>query len=282
MKLLFVFACATVFACAAALALPLADAQTPAMQAGASTSIPSFSVITVKPSKGGGRAVGTRTTADGFHADNITVRQLLLEGFGVSADQILGEPAWTATAGFDIDAKVAPADVETLSRLSPEERSSMIQQVLTGRFGLAVHHESRDLTVAALAVAPGGLRIKRSAAGRAHPGAAAKLTVSPGRIVAQAAPIASLVSTLASLLQCDVLDQTGLSGNYDFTLEWTPTAATGAAPPGSRLDPKVPPPPTDGPDLYSALQDQLGLKLDSSQGPTDVLFIDHIEKPAEN
>jgi uncharacterized protein (TIGR03435 family) len=117
------------------------------------------------------------------------------------------------------------------------------------------------------------------------------MRMSPGHLEAYMAPVSMLVQTLSQQLGRTVIDQTGLKGNYDFKLSWTPDPGTGANPfggPGSGpgpLPPGVnPPPPPDpnGPTLFTAVQEQLGLKLESTKGPVDVIVVDHAEKPSEN
>ena len=179
--------------------------------------IPQFDVISVKPAKD--NQTQMRFTPDGLHGTGVTVRFLLLEGYGgISRERFIGEPAWAGTEGFDIEAKVAPSDVGTLARMAFAQRRTMFQSILAERFKLAVHHETRELPVYVLTVAKGGPKLKPSAPDE------------------------------GSTLQPD---------------NGTPQAES-------------------APSVFTALQEQLGLKLESSKAPVDVIVIDHIEKSTEN
>lgn len=117
---------------------------------------PAFDVISIKVHKGDSLGSRMRMNADGFSAENVNVHTLLLEGYGINEEQISGEPDWTRTAYFDIDAKVAGPDVATLSKLPPDQRRAMFLQVLTDRFHLTLHHELHPLPVYNLVVDKGG------------------------------------------------------------------------------------------------------------------------------
>jgi uncharacterized protein (TIGR03435 family) len=298
--------------------------------ASAPVQVPSYDVISVKPDKSGGMGMRMQMTPDGFHANNVNVHMLLTEGYGLNEDQIVGEPAWTRNDAFDIDAKVAGPDVPAMAKLTFEQRRTMFQQVLTDRFKLTVHHETRQLPVYVLTVAKGGPKLKAVKpfdpastddkadgpltagkpgpvdkangpvfAGRAGPGDKADgpviagrpggpgprrgAGVMMGRGKLQATDIAMpfLVSVLSRQVGRTIIDKTGLTGTYDMTLNWTPEGGGGEGPPmkpgndaGAPTDP--------GPDIFTAVQEQLGLKLEATKGPADVLVIDHLEKPAEN
>ena len=245
--------------------------------------IPQFDVISVRPNKDSNQT-RMQFTPDGLRGIAVTVRFLLYEGYGgINHEQVIGEPAWSNTAGFDIDAKVAPADVPTLSKMTFEQRRTMFQSVLAERFKLAVHHETRELPLYVLSVAKGGPKFKESAPD--DPAATARrrgMTINNGKLTANDAQLSMLVTMLSRSTGRTVVDKTGLAGNYDFTLEWAPDeggpsspgAATGAAT-GSAPD-------QSAPSIFTAVQEQLGLKLESSKGPLDVIVVDHIERPTED
>jgi uncharacterized protein (TIGR03435 family) len=245
--------------------------------------IPPFDVISVKPAK------DTRTrllfTTDGLRGTGLTVRFLIYEGFGgINGEQVVGEPAWSSTEGFDIEAKVAPADVPTLARMTFDQRRTMYQTILADRFKLVVHHETRELPIYVLSVAKGGSKLKPSAPDdpAAQTTRRIGMMMTNGKITANGAQITTLVTILSRNLGRTVVDKTGLTGNYDFTLEYAPeegaAAQSGAAAGGAQ-----PVSPSDSaPSIFTALQEQLGLKLESTKGPVDVIVIDHIEKPTEN
>ena len=208
--------------------------------------IPQFDVISVKPGK------DTRTqmqfTPDGLRATGATVRFLLYEGYGgINQEQVIGEPAWTKTEGFDVEAKVAPADLATLNKMTFEQRRTMFQSILTDRFKLVVHHETRELPVYILSVAKGGSKLKPSASDDSAPRRG--MMMNKGKVTANDAQLSMLVTVLSRTLGRTIIDKTGLTGKYDFTLEYAPeeggspppgeqAAAAGAAPPASlRLRP---------------------------------------------
>jgi uncharacterized protein (TIGR03435 family) len=246
---------------------------------------PAFDVISVKPNKDSN---GTRMqfTPNGLHGIGVTVRFLLYEGYGgINSNQVIGEPPWSSTDGFDIEAKVAPADVATLGKMNFEQRRAMFQSILADRFKLVVHHETRELPMYVLTVAKGGPKFKESA-----PDDPASTTprrrgmmMNRGKVTATDAQVSVFVTILSRQLGRTIVDKTGLTGNYDFTLEWAPD--DGGPPPqkpqdGSTTSAANAPDP--GASVFTAIQEQLGLKLEATKGPVDVVVIDHIEKPTEN
>ena len=247
--------------------------------------IPQFDIISVKPGKD--NMARMQFTPDGLRATGVTVRFLLYEGYGgINHQQVIGEPAWSDTEGFDIEAKVAPADVPTVGKMTFEQRRAMFQSILADRFRLVVHHETRELPLCVLSVAKGGPKLKASAPD--DPAAPTPrrrgMMINNGKVTANDAQLSTLVTTLSRTLGRTIIDRTGLTGNYDFTLEYAPeeggpqqpaaVAAAGGALPASPSD--------SAPSIFTALQEQLGLKLESAKGPVDVIVIDHIEKAAEN
>jgi uncharacterized protein (TIGR03435 family) len=241
---------------------------------------PPFDVISIKPASKDSPGTRMQFTPDGLRGSGVTVRFLLFEGFGgINQNQVINEPAWS-TEGFDIEAKVAPADVATLGKMNFDQRRQMFQAILTDRFKMVVHHETRELPLYILTVAKGGPKLKESA-----PDDPASTTprrrgmmVNNGKITATDAQISTMVTILSRNLGRTIVDKTGLTGNYDFALEWaddagSPHPSDGAAAANA---------PDPGASIFTALQEQLGLKLESTKGPVDVVVIDHIEKPTEN
>jgi uncharacterized protein (TIGR03435 family) len=229
--------------------------------------IPQFDVISVKPSKD--NRTRMQFTPDGLRGTSVTVRFLLYEGYGgVNHQQVIGEPTWSNTEGFDIEAKVAPADVPTLGKMTLEQRNTMFLSILADRFKLVAHHETRELPLYVLSVAKGGPKLIPSAPDDPASPDHRFMMISNGKVTANDAKLSMLVTVLSRTLGRTIIDKTGLTGNYDFTLEYAPEE--GASPSDS------------APSIFTALQEQLGLKLESTKGPVDVIVIDHIEKPTEN
>lgn len=284
----------SMFALAAALAAPVVSAQqvmppsSPAAGAKAADAAivaPPFDVISVKPNKD---SHGTRMqfTPDGLRGTGVTAQFLLYEGYGgINKNLVINEPAWAGTDGFDIDAKVLPADVPTLAKMTFEQRRTMFQAILTDRFKLTVHHETREMPVYILTVAKGGPKFKEYVPEEHSDGSPQRrgTMVNNGKITSTDAQMSTLVTILSRNLGRTVIDKTGLKGDYDFTLVYNPddggVASAPRPPDGSTPTAGAPDP---GASIFTALQEQMGLKLESTKAPVDVVVIDHIEKPTEN
>ena len=259
---------------------PVVRAQTQAPAAAPVEPAVSFDVISVKPNKSSLGAYGlvtTEFTADGFRGANVPVHSLLLQAYGLHEGEVIGEPAWASSEVFDIEAKVAGPDVAAFSKLDSDQRQAMLQQVLAERFKLAAHRETRELPVYALSVAKGGPKLKESAIDPSVPASARRgggIRMSMGMISANECTIPYFLSMLSRQLGRTILDRTGLTGNYDFTLRWMPDNGTSASSDGAQADAL--------PSIFTALQEQLGLKLESTKAPASVLVIDHLERPSQN
>ena len=260
---------------------PAVRAQT---QAPSATSIqpPSFDVISVKPNKtslGVHGLIITEFTADGFRGTNVPVHTLLLQAYGLHEGESFGEPAWANSEVFDIEAKVAGPDVAAFSKLDSDQLQAMLRQILAERFGLVAHRETRELPVYAMSVAKGGPKLKEFGSTPAVPASARRgggVQMSMGMIAAHECTIPYFLSMLSRQLGRTVIDRTGLTGNYDFTLRWSPdNGATSASnEPGAQADTL--------PSIFTAVQEQLGLKLESTKAPASVLVVDHLERPSQN
>jgi uncharacterized protein (TIGR03435 family) len=246
---------------------------------------PSFEVATIKASKPDPERGMMMMTADGVSISGIPLAMMIREAFGTEDDHIIGEPAWARSSRFDIEAKVAPEDVPKLKELSFAQRKAMLVQLMVDRFGLKYHRETRDLPIYELVIARGG--VKMQPAKEQDPATARHLMMfgGPGKIESTAMKVENLAHVLSQQLGRTVVDKTGLKDNYDFTLTWTPDDA---APNLARQGDAPPAPNPDagdnsaGPSLFTALEEQLGLKLESAKGPEEVIVIDHIEQPSAN
>ena len=258
---------------------PAVRAQT---QAPSATSIqpPSFDVISVKPNKtslGVHGLIITEFTADGFRGTNVPVHTLLLQAYGLHEGEIFGEPEWVNSEVFDIEAKVAGPDVAAFSKLDSDQLQAMLRQILAERFGLVAHRETRELPVYAMSVAKGGPKLKEFVFDPAVPASARRgggVQMSMGMIATHECTIPYFLSMLSRQLGRTVIDRTGLTGNYDFTLRWSPDNGATSASEGAQTDAL--------PSIFTAVQEQLGLKLESTKAPADVLVVDHIERPSQN
>jgi uncharacterized protein (TIGR03435 family) len=172
----------------------------------------------------------------------------------------------------------------------------MLQPLLADRFQLKVHTEVRDLPVLTLVIAKGGPKLHEAKPGDTYPnglkdfngqgGGPGMMLMRPGQLTGQGLPLSSLARVLTQQLGSTVQDKTGLTGKYDLTLQWTPdrngSAMPGAPEPGLQGPGSGGSTDASGPSIFSAIQEQLGLKLESQKGPVEVLVIDHVETPSEN
>jgi uncharacterized protein (TIGR03435 family) len=264
---------------------PVARAQTQAPAAAtaavpAPIQLPSFDVISVKPNKtslGVHGLIITEFTADGFRGTNVPVHALLLQAYGLHEGESVGEPAWADSDVFDIEAKVAGPDVAAFSKLDSDQRQAMLRQILAERFKLDAHRDTRELPVYAISVAKGGPKLKESEIDPSAPASARRgggIQMSMGMIVAHECTIPYFLSMLSRQLGRTIIDRTGLTSNYDFTVRWAPDNGATTASDGAQPDAL--------PSIFTALQEQLGLKLKSTKASASVLVIDHLEHPTQN
>ena len=259
----------------------------------ADVKVPVFDVVSVKPNKSDNGRMRIMFNPDGYSATNVSLKQLIQMAYGIRQDLISGGPGWVESAGYDFDAKVAGPDVDALKKLSPEQRRSMLQPALADRFKLKVHTETKQLPVYELVVAKGGSKLKEASPGDTYANGikgpdgtsrAGMMRFGPGQLTAQAVPMTSLANMLSQQLQRTVLDKTGLTGKYDLELSWTPDQGSDPMFKGPEGSPQRGDgaPDSSGPSIFTALQEQLGLKLQSAKGPVETLVIDHVEMPSEN
>lgn len=218
-------------------------------------------------------------TLDGFTARDVELRKVIQEAYGVyEEDRLYGGPTWVNTAKFDIEAKIDSVGAETFKELSLSERRSMLQGLLAERFKLNVRHEMKDLPVFSLVKAKGGPRLKKSKTENSDvsdiKGYSALVTHSqPGELDIQNCSMADLASILEDTVGRIILDKTQLSGRYDVSLRWTPESVAAAGNGATN---------SDWPTLFTALQEQRGLRLESTKSAIGTIVIDHVESPSEN
>jgi uncharacterized protein (TIGR03435 family) len=293
-----------------ALVAPPTQAQTtppPAPPAADASSKPlTYDAVSIKPNSGGSSVnnqgmmrsmVMMRNLPDGFSATNVNLRQLIANAYDVKDDQIFGGPDWIGSKSYDIQAKVTGTDPSDPHQLTKAQRTQAMQALLADRFKLAVHTETKEASLYVLTVAKGGPKLTASKPSDAPalppnlpPGAVVRnyptdgpprggtMRMSgPGNLTVTAMTMPQFATMLSSQLHRTIVDQTGLTGTYDFTLQWTPDNLS-TSPAGG--DAQAPDP--TGPTIYTAVQEQLGLKLESTKGPVKTVVIDHIEPPSEN
>ena len=243
-----------------------------------------FAVSTVKISKTGESGSGANMHNGTFTARNVALKNLMqYQAYGIPQQRIFGGPKWLDSTRFDIEAKPDSSVADELHKLGPEQRhlqiQAMFQQLLADRFKLVVHWETRELPVYALVAAKNGPALQKTTL----PEGGSDISSNNGRLTAKGVSMEELCKVLTEDLSRDigrvVIDKTGIAGRYDVAIKWTPE--TDAAAPNSGADATATAP-DSGPSIFTAMQEQLGLKLESAKGPVQVLVIDHVEMPAEN
>jgi bla regulator protein blaR1 len=290
--------CALCAAAIAAIAVPLGFGILHAMQAptelvhSSAGPVPSFDVVSIKPTLDNGqdrRLIGMSPT--GFTAKHTSLKDVIGIAYGTKGEgQIVGGPGWMNSEYFDIEAKLSEADIEADKKLTRSQQetqlSLMLQSMLADRFGLKTTLETRELPVYALVVAKGGARIKRvevdpyPPTGTPPPPGAhlPRLITHDGREwTATAFPIQQLTHWLSRFEELGnriVVDETGLTGNYDFVLNGVSMRSQMEADHEASQAP-----PTS---IFTALEEQLGLRLESRRAPVEVVVVEHAEPPSPN
>jgi uncharacterized protein (TIGR03435 family) len=249
---------------------------------------PRFEVASIKPAPPDARGDMIRPgPGGGITISNLTLKAMIGLGWQVQPFQISGGPAWLDSARYDVIAKRE-------GKPQPAETPLMIQSLLEERFQLAVHRETRELPVYALVLARKdgklGPRLTESKEGSCTPADPTKppppsptlwcgwVETSPrGELRAASIRLSDLAPSLSRLLGRSVVDQTGLTGKFDIHAEWSPDDRL-------QLPPGAAPPPADttGPSIFTAFQEQLGLRIESQRGPVEILVVDRAERPSEN
>jgi uncharacterized protein (TIGR03435 family) len=277
---------------------PVLVAQSPA-----ATPRATFDVATVKPNKSGELRVSMRLIPGGaYEAFNVTLGAMIRLAYRLQDFQIIGAPRWVDQDRFDIVGKPPAGE--------PLDLQPRMQSLLAERFNLQAHEETREFPIYALIVAnenrklgakltPSSADCAAIARQRGNAPTPATLPVpgtrpqcgmmnNGGKVSGGGITMAQLANTLSQFSGRIVLDRTGLSGTYDFDLEFTPDPAMRGRGPGGGLPPAAPVPGSDrvadsaGTSIFTAVQEQLGLKLDSQRGPVPVLVIDSVSQPTEN
>jgi bla regulator protein blaR1 len=238
-----------------------------------------FDVATIKPNSANDNRFMIRPLpGGGLTITGVPLKMLIMEAFDVRTFQVSGGPGWMSTERWDIEAKTEGVQAQ----LPIGQTLKMLRALITDRFHLEVHHDTKEMTIYALVVGKNGSKLTRHTGEPPPP--TDRLRITPGSLSAKQIGIAALVRQLTLQVGRPVIDKTGLTGTYDLTLEWSPEPGQGGPesiglPPDARL-----PPPSDwnGPSIFTALQEQLGLRLDAQKGPVDIIVIDRAERPDEN
>jgi uncharacterized protein (TIGR03435 family) len=263
---------------------------------------PTFEVATVKANKSGEPFIRIGGGPGRYAATNVPLRVLIQNAYRIQNYQLVGAPGWIDSERFDI---VAKPDANA----TPDQNPLMLRALLAERFKLKVHNETREMPVYALMLARNdgklGPKLTTSAIDCAALAAAARgrgpggpappppsqpgerprcgMMIGPGRLSMGGQPLSQFATSLSNFAGRIVQDRTGLSGPYDLELTWTPEqlpqGGGATPPPGAPAFPLVDP---NGPSIFTAVQEQLGLKLDSTRGPVDVVVVDSVERPTDD
>lgn len=246
--------------------------QAPAQPSSSSMVSPTFDVASIRQNKEGeGHSDIWSNPANGnFRTNNVSLRALLQVAYSLPQSRIVNIPSAMDKLRFNIEAKSDPSINDRLSKLPADqgvaEKRQMLQALLSDRFQLKTHRETRELPVYVLVVAKSGAKLQ---AWKSN-GTTVNAGTSYIHIQGGANSIDVLAGTLATQLGRPVLNKTGIKGTYKITLTWTPDdqiANSSAA---------------SGPSLFTAIQEQLGLKLEAAKAPVEVLVVDHVEPPSPN
>jgi len=214
-----------------------------------------------------------------FRTVNVSLKDLVQYAYSLPKSQILGGAPWFDSTMFDLDAKSDAAVDAQLKALpdidASQQKKLMVQALLADRFQLKTHQETRELPVFNLVLAKGGPKFKPSEANGTTVSTSTGTGIQRIRVQGSDNTIELLARELASALGRVVVDKTGIDARYDLTLRWMPA---------DRPPPLIngAPDPNPPPDIFTAIQEQLGLKLEPARVPVPVLVIDHIEMPSEN
>jgi uncharacterized protein (TIGR03435 family) len=223
-----------------------------------------FEVASIKPSNSAPSASSGITTGHGrLDAHNVTLKRCIMGAYSVGPHQISGGPDWLDSDRFEILAKAdQPIDDDAALMV-------MLQSLLAERFKLVLHQESKTITALVLEVAKNGPKLEKAAAGEASTNTSTDKT--SVTIDAQNTDMDLFAQILARRTELPVVNHTELAGIFNFKLHWTPESAKPAD--GAAME---------GPSLFTAIQEQLGLRLRSQKAPVEALVIDHVEKPSGN
>lgn len=245
---------------------------------------PAFDVASIKPNNTGDGVSYIRFPGITVSVTNQSLRNLIMFAYQIRGFQLSGGPTWMDTSRFDVEAKATPG-------ASMDQKREMLQALLRDRFQLALRRETRELPIYNLVVAKGGLKLhplKEGAcvrADREQPGIAPGKNIQdycgrsgsgPAMLQAGSATMAEAATLLSTVVGRTVVDKTGVAGQFRFQLNFAPVG------PSATQNAEASQNDVDLPSLFTAIQEQLGLRLESSKGPVEMLIVDRAEKPSDN
>jgi len=254
-----------------------------------------FEVASIKPNSGDDRRIGIQfMPGGGLRTTGTTLKFLVTFAYDVRDFQVSGGPGWLNSDRFDIVAKSGGSENATQDdmrnmtdeqmKTAAEQMRLKLQALLADRFQLTIHRESKEQPVYALVIGKNGSKLQESKV-QQKGDRRRMMRMGRGELTGDGVGLEMLAENLSSQLGRPVIDRTGLKGDFDFKLTWTPDPGQsmagfgGPPPPGADAPP---PPDPNGPSIFTAVQEQLGLRLESQKGPVNLIVIDRVEKLSEN
>ncbi len=253
----------------------------PSQSPNSSVTSPTFEVASIRESKqdNGGRV---QVLPNGYSIKRMSLKNMIGGAYNVRENLITGAPAWTETTYYDLEAREDATEAARVKGLPNkemwEEIQKMMQALLADRFHLKANRVEKQLPIYELVIARNGLKMKPADAGNTYadglkgekgPFGPGVLMFGPGEITGQAVAMSTFAENLAGQVDRRIDDKTGLHGNYDVALHWSRDESAAASD-------------SPYPNFFTALQEQLGLKLETAKGPTQTLVVEHVERPSEN
>jgi uncharacterized protein (TIGR03435 family) len=226
-----------------------------------------FEAASVKVSRSTGG--GIRQNPGRLDITGMTLREMVQYAYDVQGIQVSGGPPWFGSDHWDISATAGRG-------VSEREQKKMLQSLLTERFRVTIHRETKELSVYTLVVGKNGSKLKPNTEGTPEE---IMLNAKAGlfTLIGEDVTVPKIAEALFGQVERIVIDRTGIEGSFDFKLEWVPDAANMPSINGAKMEAS-----TEGPSIFTAVQEQLGLKLESTKGPVEILVIDRAEKATEN
>jgi uncharacterized protein (TIGR03435 family) len=228
---------------------------------------PKFEVASIKPNTSADHNSTWRSGTDRFTGENIPIRFLIMTAFRIKESQLAGLPGWTGIAKYDIEAKAEGTP-------SQEQIYGMLQSLLAERFQLKYHRAKKTMSVFALVPAKGGIKVELSKEGPCPlppPNYCGQWFSGSNHADGTRLMMPQLADALTFNLDRIVVDKTGFKKTFDVKLTWS-----------AEPDPADKTDVSEGPSIFTAVQEQLGLRLEAAKAPVDVLVVDHLERPSEN
>jgi uncharacterized protein (TIGR03435 family) len=260
-----------------------------------------YEVASIKLNKSGSGDIDSTSMPDSFTIKNAPLKTLIESAYAVQNYQISGASDWLTSERYDIDAKMDPSLVDGFQKLSLIDRrlarQQMLQLLLADRFALKIHRETKELPVFLLVFAKSGSKLQVTKSPDSNPnalgppssrGGASFRSSSKGSgpltVTALHCSTADIASYLTTRVGRPILDKTGLTDRYDFTLEFAQDDMSSQASSGGAASGSAPAASSDpvGASVFTAIQQQLGLKLEPGKGPVEIVVIDHVERPSGN